>query len=77
MYLSEQLPDFSLIPSEIDSARELGLPSDSEVIRRWSGSHWEIVLDQVVLLINYGESVERCGALGFLLRLKISPHISY
>ena len=35
------------------------MPSDSEVIRRWSGSHWEIILDQVVLSINNGERSEK------------------
>ncbi len=34
------------------------MPSDSEVIRRWSGSHWEIALEQAVLSIKTSEKVD-------------------
>ena len=44
---------------DIDSESENGLPSDSEVIRRWSGSHWEIALEQTALSIKTGEKVEK------------------
>jgi DNA helicase-4 len=44
---------------DIDSESEIGLPSDSEVIRRWSGSHWEIALEQAALSIKIGEKVEK------------------
>jgi len=44
---------------DIDNESEIGLPSDSEVIRRWSGSHWEIALEQAALSINTGEKVEK------------------
>ena len=44
---------------DIDSESEIGLPSDSEVIRRWSGSHWEIALEQAALSIKSGEKVEK------------------
>jgi len=44
---------------DIDNESEIGLPSDSEVIRRWSGSHWEIALEQAALSINSGEKVEK------------------
>jgi len=43
---------------KLDSESEIELPSDSEVIRRWSGSHWEIALEQVSLLITTGKKVE-------------------
>lgn len=44
---------------DIDSESEIGLPSDSEVIRRWSGSHWEIALEQTALVIKTGTKVEK------------------
>ena len=44
---------------DIHSESEIGLPSDSEVIRRWSGSHWEIALEQAALSIKTGEKVEK------------------
>jgi len=44
---------------DIDSESEIGLPSDSDVIRRWSGSHWEIALEQAALSIKSGEKVEK------------------
>ena len=43
----------------IDSESEIGLPSESEVIRRWSGSHWEIALEQAALSVTTGEKVEK------------------
>lgn len=35
------------------------MPSDSEIIRKWSGSHWEIALEQAALTIKTAEKVER------------------
>jgi len=43
----------------IDSESEIGLPSESEVIRKWSGSHWEIALEQAALSIKSGEKVKK------------------
>ena len=64
-YLSAVLGMFIRVDSsqnknfDIDSESEIGLPSDSEVIRRWSGSHWEIALEQAALSIKTGEKVEK------------------
>jgi DNA helicase-4 len=35
------------------------LPSDPVVIRKWSGSHWEIALEQVALTIKTAKKVEQ------------------
>ena len=44
---------------DIDHESGRNLPSDSEVIRRWSGSHWEIALEDRALAIKTGEKVEK------------------
>lgn len=44
---------------DIFSEGEIGLRSDSEVIRRWSGSQWEIALEQTALTIKTGGKEER------------------
>jgi len=35
------------------------LPSESAVIRKWSGSHWEIALEQAALAVKNGEKVKK------------------
>ena len=42
----------------MESEREIVLPSESEVIRRWSGSHWEIALERTALSIKTSERVQ-------------------
>ncbi len=41
------------------SEREIDLLADSEVIRQWSGSSWEIVLEQAALNIKTNGKIER------------------
>ena len=42
-----------------NTEREIGLTPESELIRGWSGSDWEIALEKSALSIKIGEKVEK------------------